>query len=187
MDIPSAASPLRRLSAFTTDPAGGNPAGVHIAEALPDSTEMRRIAAEVGYSETAFVAPASDMRWAIRYYSPEAEVSFCGHATIATGVALAEQHGEGIYALETRVGVVSVEVRRRDGYLEAALTSVLPRHRAASRALVEEALTTLGWSASELDGVIPPALAYAGAWHLVLAAAMTTYPAVNFTGGCVIQ
>ncbi len=47
---------------------------------------MQRIAAEVGFSETAFVAPDAGLERVIRYYSPAAEVSFCGHATIAAGV-----------------------------------------------------------------------------------------------------
>ena len=53
---------------------------------------MQRIAAEVGYSETAFLAPdgtGRPGRWRVRYFSPLAEVPFCGHATIASGVALA--------------------------------------------------------------------------------------------------
>ena len=49
---------------------------------------MQRIAAEVGYSETAFAMRDGD-RWRVRYFSPEAEVPFCGHATIALGAALA--------------------------------------------------------------------------------------------------
>ncbi|XPM55237.1 MAG: PhzF family phenazine biosynthesis protein [Leptolyngbya sp. IPPAS B-1204] len=48
---------LYRLSAFTTDPRGGNPAGVWVGDTLPEPDVMQRIAAEVGFSETAFVAP----------------------------------------------------------------------------------------------------------------------------------
>ena len=48
---------LLRLAAFTTEPSGGNPAGVWIGDGLPSPEEMQRLAAEVGYSETAFVAP----------------------------------------------------------------------------------------------------------------------------------
>ena len=89
---------LRRLAAFTLDPAGGNPAGVWIGADLPDPAEMQRIAAEVGYSETAFLAPDGTHRpgaYRVRYFSPAAEVPFCGHATIASGVALAERTGPG--------------------------------------------------------------------------------------------
>ncbi|MEL7373070.1 MAG: PhzF family phenazine biosynthesis isomerase, partial [Pseudomonadota bacterium] len=87
---------LHRYAAFTSDPAGGNPAGVWVGDQLPAPEEMQRIAAEVGYSETAFVAPASGLARTVRYFSPEMEVPFCGHATIATGVALAASDGEGV-------------------------------------------------------------------------------------------
>lgn len=162
---------LYRLSAFSTTPEGGNPAGVWIGDTLPDAEDMGRIAADVGYSETAFIAPAAGRDRTVRYYSPEAEVSFCGHATIATGVVLGEAEGDGTYRLATAVGEVPVSVRTREGRREASLTSVEPKHIHAPDELVSEALLALGWKPGELDHSIPPARAYAGAWHLVLAVA----------------
>jgi PhzF family phenazine biosynthesis protein len=162
---------LYRLSAFTTTPDGGNPAGVWVGDMLPDPDIMQRIAAEVSFSETAFVAPTVGSDRTVRYYSPDAEVSFCGHATIATGVVLGENNGEGTYRLTTSVGIVPVSVHQRDGNYEASLTSVEPRHTPAPNALVGEVISALGWTQDDLDGSIPPARAYAGAWHLVLAVA----------------
>ena len=162
---------LYRLAAFSDRSDGGNPAGVWIGAALPTADVMQRIAASVGYSETAFVAPADGRRRTVRYYSPEAEVSFCGHATIATGVALGEVEGDGTYTLDTQVGQVPVTVRSRDGVREASLTSVEPDYEPASDELVTNALQALNWRRDQLDDSIPPARAYAGAWHLVLAAA----------------
>lgn len=162
---------LRRLSAFAETPEGGNPAAVWIGEALPESAEMQRIAAEVGYSETAFVAPLGEGRFLVRYFSPEAEVSFCGHATIATGVVLGEREGEGTYHLSTAVGDVPVAVALREGALVASLTSVLPRQADAAPGLLADVLAALGWERRELDEAIPPRLAFAGAWHLVIAVA----------------
>jgi PhzF family phenazine biosynthesis protein len=132
---------------------------------------MQQIAAEVGFSETAFVAPDHGRDRTVRYFSPEAEVSFCGHATIATGVVLGAAGGDGTYQLTTAVGEVPVCVRTRDGIREASLTSVAPKYTRASDALVSEALSALGWNPGNLEGSIPPARAYAGAWHLVLAVA----------------
>ncbi len=160
---------LHRLSAFAAEPGGGNPAGVWIGSSLPTSEEMQSIAAEVGFSETAFVAPAHGRDRTIRYYSPEVEVSFCGHATIATGVVLGEADGDGDYRLATAVGEVPVTVRTRDGIREASLTSVEPVVEPAPDGLVWDALSAIGWPPGELDHAIPPARAYAGAWHLVLA------------------
>ena len=162
---------LYRLAAFTTTPDGGNPAGVWIGDSLPSPAEMQSIAAEVGFSETAFLAPAAGFDRTIRYYSPEAEVSFCGHATIASGVILGETAGDGIYRLSTTEGVVPVAVTVRNGMREASLTSVEPATAAAPESLVGDVVACLGWKSSDLDPAIPPARAYAGAWHLVLAAA----------------
>jgi PhzF family phenazine biosynthesis protein len=161
---------LYRLAACANGNTGGNPAGVWIGDALPDAKFMQAIAKEVGFSETAFVAPVCGGESIIRYYSPEAEVSFCGHATIATGVVLGQSEGEGTYRLSTAVGEVPVTARRADGAFVASLTSVEPRHKPVPVRLLDAVLSTLGWTQKDLDDAIPPATAYAGAWHLVLAA-----------------
>jgi PhzF family phenazine biosynthesis protein len=168
---PVARGKLLRLAAFTSSPQGGNPAGVWIGEALPSDDEMQHIAAEVGYSETAFVAPTHGVERIVRYFSPEAEVTFCGHATIATGVALGGTDGDGVYRLRTPVGEVPVAVAIHDGVREASLTSVEPESVPASPELVLEALSALDWNEADLDPAIPPARAFAGAWHLVIAVA----------------
>jgi PhzF family phenazine biosynthesis protein len=166
---------LLRLAAFTLDPAGGNPAGVWIGSTLPEPDEMQRIATDVGFSETAFLAPDGTGRpgaHRIRYFSPAAEVPFCGHATIASGVALAERSGLDRFLLTTNDGLVTVDSERGpDGRLRATLTSVEPRVRDAEPQLLADALAALGWEQHELDPALPPAVAYAGAHHLILAAA----------------
>jgi PhzF family phenazine biosynthesis protein len=160
---------LRRLSAFTDDSSGGNPAGVWIGASLPETAEMQRIAAGIGDSETAFLVPLGGRSFTVRYFSPEAEVPFCGHATIATGVLLGELEGEAVYLLETSVGQVPVRVARTSRGFEASLTSVATKQRPASEELLASVLSVLGWKREELDRAIPPAVAFAGAWHLVLA------------------
>lgn len=160
---------LYRLAAFTRDPQGGNPAGVWIGDALPAPGQMQRLAAEVGFSETAFVAPAVGVDRRVRYFSPRSEVSFCGHATIAAGVQLGELGGPGTYRFATAVGEVPVVVRAPDGQWEASLTSVEPRHEPAGARLLGDVLAALHWQVDDLDRAIAPARAYAGAWHLVLA------------------
>ena len=160
---------LYRYTAFSSDPQGGNPAGIWIGDALPDAESMQSIAAEVGYSETAFVAPSTGAERLVRYFSPEAVVSFCGHATIATGVVLGELGGAGTYRFATAVGEVAVSVQSHGGQWEASLTSVEPRHDIANDELIDAALAALHWRRGDLDHTIPAARAYAGAWHLVLA------------------
>lgn len=161
---------LYRLTAFSDEPGGGNPAGVWLGERLPEPEIMQRIAAGVGYSETAFVAPCRGRERAVRYYSPKAEVSFCGHATIATGIVLGRTHGVDDYLLETGVGPVALRVDEDRGVLRATLTSVPTRHEPPAPQLLDSALDILGWGHDDLDMDIPPARAFAGAWHLILAA-----------------
>src|SRR5262245_15515301 len=95
---------LYRYAAFTTSPGGGNPAGIWIGDGLPSAHEMQRIAAEVAYPETAFVAPAQGLERTARYFSPAKEIDFCGHATVATGVLFGETEGAGEYRFSTNVG-----------------------------------------------------------------------------------
>jgi PhzF family phenazine biosynthesis protein len=162
---------VHRLAAFTDRPEGGNPAGVVITDdPLPD-LDMLAIAAEVGYSETAFLVPGQGpnaRRYLTRYFSPEAEVSFCGHATIAGAILLGTTIGPDTYIFDTGQGPVSVEVRSTSGRLSATLTSVLPQVEDAGDDLVDDTLAALHWSRSRLDPAFVPAVAYAGARHLVL-------------------
>src|SRR5215467_3255948 len=81
--------PIFVVDAFTSEPFGGNPAGVVLDHG--DEAWMQRVAAEMRHSETAFVRPreasgAYDLRW----FTPEVEVSLCGHATLASAHVLFE-------------------------------------------------------------------------------------------------
>jgi PhzF family phenazine biosynthesis protein len=163
-------SDVLRYAAFSDRPTGGNPAGVVLdASALSDE-RMLAIAAEVGYSETAFVTGGTGARLDIRYFSPLAEVPFCGHATVATAVALAERDGPGDVVFLTRNGPVPVTTRRDErGRLTATLTSVSPRVDEVPAAVLDEALAALGWEREQLDPALPPRIGFAGVYHLILA------------------
>jgi PhzF family phenazine biosynthesis protein len=157
-----------RIAAFADGDTGGNPAGVLIADPLPEPGAMQAIAARVGYSETAFAAPIPG-GWRVRYFAPEREVPFCGHATLALGAALALRHGDGTFALKLNQADITVEGRRDGGRLAAALQSPPTRSAPADPGLVDAALALFGYDLWDLDTRIPPALAHGGADHLVLA------------------
>ena len=109
---------IERYAAFSDDPAGGNPAGVVLDASTLSDAEMLAIAAEIGYSETAFITEdRGHGSYRVRYFSPLAEVPFCGHATVATAVAL----GPGEHRFTTNAGEVPVTV---DSDRRATLTSV---------------------------------------------------------------
>lgn len=158
---------ILRIAAFSENGAGGNPAGVVIADTLPDAAIMQDIAAQVGYSETVFAAPHADA-WRVRYFSPESEVPFCGHATIALGAALALQEGPGIFPLQLNHAEITVEGQCSGEILTAALQSPPTYSKALSSALVDEVLTMFGYSQDDLDPSIPPAVIHGGADHFVL-------------------
>jgi PhzF family phenazine biosynthesis protein len=163
---------ILRYAAFTESPDGGNPAGVVLDAGGLDAATMQSIAADVGYSETAFLLPGTDLRdREVRYYSPLAEVPFCGHATIATAVAHAERHGAGRLVLHTRSGPVRVDTGEENGLLVATLVSVAPRVDPVTGADLDEALAALRWADDDVDPALPARVAYAGAFHLVLASA----------------
>jgi PhzF family phenazine biosynthesis protein len=101
------------VDAFTDRPFGGNPAGVVLLgeEAFPDESLMIKVAAELRYSETAFVQRLSATEYHLRYFTPKAEVELCGHATIAT-FSLLHSLGiaEGECRCRTLAGDLCIEV-----------------------------------------------------------------------------
>jgi PhzF family phenazine biosynthesis protein len=131
MNIDCSPLDVLRYTAFDTDGDGGNPAGVVLDARGMDDERMQAIAADLGYSETAFLIDDGDAgyrRFRIRYFSPLAEVAFCGHATIATAVAFAERSGSGGLLLDTMAGQVAVKTWAEKGRLQASLTSVSPKN-----------------------------------------------------------
>lgn len=162
-----------RYAAFTDDPRGGNPAGIVLDATDLDDAEMQRIAAEVGFSETAFLVESESEAgtFDVRYFAPASEVPFCGHATIASGVALGQRRGPGRFRFHTKAGEVEVEARLDDGRAVATLTSVEPALAEIDSAVLDNLLDALGYTRADLDPALPPRVAFAGAWHPVIALA----------------
>jgi PhzF family phenazine biosynthesis protein len=159
-----------KYAAFTDSGIGGNPAGVVLDASSMGDAEMLAIAQDVGFSETAFVLPAAgSLR--VRYFSPLAEVAFCGHATVATAVALADRDGPGELDLLTQAGPVAVTTTATDEGMVATLTSPATRTRAVTEQVLSEALAAIGWNRADLDPTYPPSIAFAGNDHLVLGVA----------------
>jgi PhzF family phenazine biosynthesis protein len=104
---------ILRYTAFPKTKQGGNKAGVVPDAKGLDESSMQAIAAEVGYSETAFVLPSDDADFHVRFFTPTAEVDLCGHATIATFNAMRDLKmiAPGMYTQETRAGILRLDVR----------------------------------------------------------------------------
>jgi PhzF family phenazine biosynthesis protein len=162
---------LLHYAAFSVDGRGGNPAGLVLDARGLDAAQMQAIAADVGYSETAFLVARPDESnvYDVRYFSPKGEVPFCGHATIAAAVALAERSPAAELIFHTPAGFVSISTLQNDsGEIVAELTSVAPRVSEPDPDLVPRVLHALRWSVEELDSDYPVRLANAGSEHLVL-------------------
>ncbi|PLS20903.1 PhzF family phenazine biosynthesis protein [Neptunicoccus cionae] len=158
---------IQRIAAFSLDGAGGNPAGVVVTDALPSADEMQKIAAEVGYSETVFAAPQGG-GYRVRYFAPQAEVAFCGHATIALGAALGAAHGAGTYQLALNDADISVEAFQSGTSWAARLSSPPTRQEPALDTLKADVLALFGWTEQDLDSALEIKLVEGGARHLLV-------------------
>jgi PhzF family phenazine biosynthesis protein len=108
---------IRVIDAFTDQPFTGNPAAVCLLDGggWPEEAWMRRVAAEMRHSETAFAhsLPAGgDADWALRWFTPAVETHLCGHATLATAHALHEDRGApGTVRFSSLSGVLVTHTR----------------------------------------------------------------------------
>ena len=159
-----------RYAAFTVKGEGGNPAGIVLDARDLVEQEMQRIAAEINYSETAFLVARPDEPnvYDVRYFAPLQEVPFCGHATIAAAVALAEREPADVMVFYTPAGLVSINTEQTKRGLVAELTTIAPRVATPPEGLVAACLAALRWSEDDLDPDYPALLANAGAEHLIL-------------------
>ena len=153
-----------KLAAFSSNGQGGNPAGVVFYDEFPSAEEMMRIAKEVGYSETAFLVKQND-GWRVRYFAPEIEIPFCGHATIALGSALGERFGEGTYHLFLNQAEIKV---RAEKDLKATLQSPETKSEDVPNEYLNQVLASFHLTVDSLNQTFPPRFASAGANHLIL-------------------
>ncbi|GAB3033758.1 PhzF family phenazine biosynthesis protein [Bowmanella dokdonensis] len=156
---------IRKYAAFSYQGEGGNPAGVALVEEFPADEVMMRIAAEVGFSETVF-AKRTEGGFRVRYFSPDSEVDFCGHATLALGFALFEQFGAGEYALALNHARIQVAT---DNEGKVTLSSPSTHSRALPSDQKARYQALFGLYAEDLNDAIPMAIGNGGNDHLVIA------------------
>jgi PhzF family phenazine biosynthesis protein len=118
---------MRIVDAFTARPFAGNPAGVLLLDGsgFPDDVWLGQVAREVNHAETAFahrLPEGRDADWALRWFTPVAEVPLCGHATLATAHVL---HTTGAHEGSVRFASHSGVLRAAPGS-DGAITLDLP-------------------------------------------------------------
>jgi PhzF family phenazine biosynthesis protein len=102
---------IYQVDAFTSEPFKGNPACVCILDNEPSAEWMQNIAMEMNLSETAFVYPGKEGRM-IRFYTPEAEIDLCGHATLSASHIFYETgllNGDEEIRFESKAGVLLIK------------------------------------------------------------------------------
>lgn len=161
---------IQRIAAFSNGLQGGNPAGVVLSENTLDDDKMAQIAADVGYSETAFATALDDsgLAWRVRYFSPESEVPFCGHATIALGAALGEQYGAGTFSLTLNDTKINVTAEATSEGVKATLSSPPTHSREMTEEEAKDIMALFSLTPDDLDPRLPPARMHGGANHIVL-------------------
>lgn len=145
------------VDAFTDQPFGGNPAGVVLlkGDAFPSEALMLQVAAELRYSETAFVLRLSPTEYRVRYFTPKAEVELCGHATIATFSLLYQmQSAEGECLCHTLAGSLRIEVGEKV-MMQMAAPSIV-----ATVENTDEIYSALG--VTDYQPTLPVQIAYSG-------------------------
>lgn len=116
-----------KMAAFTTDPSGGNPAGIVFNADNLSEKEMLTIAGDVGYSETAFVMDSELADFRVRFFTPVDEVDLCGHATIATYNLMRDLDmiGTTEYIQETKAGILKLRIKNKNIFMEQNLPQYL--------------------------------------------------------------
>ncbi|MDQ0191673.1 PhzF family phenazine biosynthesis protein [Paenibacillus wynnii] len=162
------------VDAFTQNPFEGNPAGV-----VPDAneltlTQMQQIANELNLPESAFLFPATDPKadFRVRYFTPQEEINFCGHATVGSAWLLATEYGWAEKAnqvvFETNIGLIPVQWDYKDRSISrVTMTQVSPQVQDIQLdPLVIASL--VGIEPDQLDDRFPIKLASTGNWHLII-------------------
>jgi PhzF family phenazine biosynthesis protein len=155
------------VDAFTTEPLGGNPAGLLPDAAGLDAEQMRAVADELGASETAFVTESDVAERRLRYFTPTGEIDLCGHATVAAHAHLFSVGAieTGSHDVETDAGVLDVSVDD-DGVVwiemdEPTVRAVDPEKERVASALGID-------PQSIVTGELPFAVASAGVAYLIV-------------------
>ncbi|MBR3050638.1 MAG: PhzF family phenazine biosynthesis protein [Selenomonadaceae bacterium] len=114
------------VDAFTEKIFGGNPAAVCVVENFPPEELMLNIARENNLSETAFVVKEKNF-YRLRWFTPAAEIDFCGHATLASVFVILTQVEKNLPAVEFETLSGRFTVERKGKLFEMNLPAYEPK------------------------------------------------------------
>ena len=155
------------VNAFTLNNTGGNPAGVVLAADALDTQQMQLIATQMGLSETAFVLASEQADFEVRFFTPSAEVDFCGHATVAVFHLLYLQKvlTAGSYSQLTKAGKLEVTIAADGSVImqqqlptflqDFAATEIAPMLGINASVITETGLPVVAISTGLVDLMVP--------------------------------
>ncbi|MCS6988869.1 MAG: PhzF family phenazine biosynthesis protein [Chloroherpetonaceae bacterium] len=154
---------IKHVDAFTDRAFTGNPAAVVLDASGLDDEQMQLIAREMNLPETAFVLPAQDgsCDLELRWFTPTKEVDLCGHGTVATFHALAEEKMFGLgeqpnkqFRVKTRSGILPVSVERRGEKTMVKFGVPVPKFEKFD-GQISDLFATLSVPVEQLDRTLP--------------------------------
>jgi len=112
-----------KVSSFANSGNGGNPAGVVLNSDELTEAQMQNLAKIIGYSETAFISESEVADFKVRFFTTNAEVDLCGHATIAAFNLMKQKKliKQGSYTQETKAGVLKIDIKASAVYMQQTL------------------------------------------------------------------
>ena len=158
---------VEKISAFSYNNEGGNPAGVFFSDEMLSDKQMLEIAKDVNYSETAFLIKQGDS-FRIRYFSPETEIAFCGHATIASGYSIGERFGLGTYELILNNGSIQIEVGQNSGESFTSISSMKTHSEDVTEDYINSVIDVFSFNQNDLNKKYPVRIAFSGNNHLII-------------------
>ncbi|TLP35180.1 PhzF family phenazine biosynthesis protein [Arcobacter arenosus] len=158
---------IERISAFSYENKGGNPAGVVLTDDLLSDEEMLKIAKDVNYSETVFLTQENDL-FLTKYFSPEMEIDFCGHATIASGRVLGEKFGSGIYKLKINNGIINLDVKLEKEKIISSFSSLQTSTKDIDIDVKKQLLEIFNLDEDDLNPSFPIRVSNSGNLHPII-------------------
>ncbi|NQY94947.1 MAG: PhzF family phenazine biosynthesis protein [Campylobacteraceae bacterium] len=158
---------VEKISAFSYKNEGGNAAGVHFSDEMLSDKEMLKIAKEVNYSETAFIVKQDDA-FRVKYFSPETEIAFCGHATVASGYSIGKRFGLGTYELILNDGSIQIEVGENNGESFTSISSLKTHSKNVDEDYINSVVESFSFNKDDLNTKYPIKIAFSGNNHLIV-------------------
>ncbi|HEX9123194.1 MAG TPA: PhzF family phenazine biosynthesis protein, partial [Actinomycetota bacterium] len=158
--------PFRLVDVFCERPLQGNQLCV-VPDPVPiDDVAMQALAKEIGFSETTFVSEAGGDRYAMRIFTPDAELPFAGHPTLGTAFVMVSEGRVTTPLIQVvAAGEIPVEVDVEHGF---ARMRQLPPTFGDHVEDVSSVAAAIGLSPGELHPELRPQAVSTGLSHLVI-------------------